>query len=48
MKFKPYIKTKTERQGDFYKCEITHLHFSWEDSNIHFDYLIKNNLIKKK
>ena len=49
MTFIDYIVKHTKKQAgvsSIYKCKITGLSFSWEDSNMHFNYLIKNNLIK--
>ena len=48
MNFIDYIVNKTEKQpgvASIYKCKITGFHFSWEDSNMHYNYLIENNLL---
>lgn len=43
-----YILNHTDRDDGYasiYKCKITGLHFSWEDSEMHFNYLIRKKLI---
>ena len=47
--FIDYIVNHTNKRpgnSSIYECKISGLHFSWEDSDMHFNYLIKNNLIK--
>jgi len=49
MEFKHYILNHTNKRGgaaSIYECKITGMSFSWEDSGMHFNYLIKNNYIK--
>lgn len=43
-----YITKHTTKQGglaSIYKCNISNLHFSWEDVDMHMNWLERNKLI---
>ena len=44
-----YIVNHTEKEpgvASIYKCKITGFRFGWEDTDMHMNYLKRNNLIK--
>ena len=43
-----YIVNHTDKQpgvSSIYKCKITGLHFGWEDTDMHMNYLKRKKLI---
>lgn len=50
MDFQTYIiyhTTKLRGPASIYKCKLTGFHFGWEDSEMHYNYLIRTNAINK-
>ena len=48
MTFINYIVNHTNKRAgvsSIYECKITGVSFSWEDSDMHFNYLKRKNLI---